>query len=346
MKESDELVPALPLPRLDLVIGQERTVSHLLHLADHGSVPHALLLSGPVGIGKRTLARAFARKLLASLNGQGGQLADSEKFFQSGNHPDLHISYLQEEKKEISVEQVRELCSAISLRPYLSTLRVSILDDAECMSVAAANALLKTLEEPRPNTYLILTSSAPQLLPETILSRCQLFPCNPLSDSAVNLLLRERFQYPESSALIDIAAGSTEAFHLQSAIDPRTRAVRDLRGLQKLLENANAEAKTLRDSLERVFLHAREEEFSEAMALASSLSAGETSTVWLPVRNYLRGKLVKSTPEEQPFWADSLLAFIKAEKTVTERNGNPSLVLSDFFIRTCRAAERHLGARR
>ena len=138
--------------------------------------PHALLMHGAAGLGKRHLAAWLAASILcdrgADALGRCGECA-SCKLIAAGSHADLLWVLLEEEKMQLSVDQVRAVSERLSKTSYRQGYKIAILDPAHQMSGAAANALLKTLEEPPPNSLLMLLSSQPSLLPPTVGSRCQ-----------------------------------------------------------------------------------------------------------------------------------------------------------------------------
>ncbi|MBI5461065.1 MAG: DNA polymerase III subunit delta' [Gammaproteobacteria bacterium] len=152
-------------------------------------LPHALLVTGPAGVGKRVFADAFARSLLCKR--PMGDGADNSTacggceaclLLRAGTHPDYLTVTFIEDKTQIGIDQIRELCRALSLKSHAGGYKIAILTPAERMTVEAANSLLKTLEEPTDNTLLILVTEQPARLAATIRSRCQLlrFPAPPL----------------------------------------------------------------------------------------------------------------------------------------------------------------------
>jgi DNA polymerase-3 subunit delta' len=141
---------------------------------------HAWVLSGPEGSGKINLALVLARRLLggdaarpAELPAEAALTALVARHEPEDRHPDLHWLHPGEDKATISVEQVREVIDTLALTAHGGGSKVMIVEPAEAMTVAAANALLKTLEEPSADTYLLLVSHRPGKLPATIRSRCQ-----------------------------------------------------------------------------------------------------------------------------------------------------------------------------
>jgi DNA polymerase-3 subunit delta' len=131
---------------------------------DRDRLPHALLLEGPLGLGKGLFARRLAAMIL------GAEAAGPDGDFV---HPDLMVVSLLEKKRQIGVDQIRELCSALFMTSHSAGYKVAIIDPADRMNVNAANSLLKTLEEPTDNTLLILVRARLDTLPATIPSRCQ-----------------------------------------------------------------------------------------------------------------------------------------------------------------------------
>lgn len=135
-----------------------------------GRVAHAYLFTGSVGSGKLAAARDFAAALLCN-EGLACGNCRSCRLVAQGSHPDYRL--LAPEGETYTIKQVRELIASLAERPLIAARRVVILDTADRMRTEAANALLKTLEEPPPYGHLILVTARPETLPVTILSRCQ-----------------------------------------------------------------------------------------------------------------------------------------------------------------------------
>ena len=146
-----------------------------------GALPHALLVCGPAGLGKRDFVQRFVRSLLCtetSTDGEACGRCRSCLLLDAGTHPDLVSLGLGLRKdgvqrSEIVVDQIRELSARLAMSSQFGGWQVAIIDPADVMNAAAANALLKTLEEPSPQTLLVLLADAPWRLPQTIRSRCQ-----------------------------------------------------------------------------------------------------------------------------------------------------------------------------
>jgi DNA polymerase-3 subunit delta' len=137
---------------------------------------HALLLVGVDGIGKARFAKAFATTVLCAEPNDSGiccGVCHSCSMIKAGLHPDLVMIEPEEEGKKIGVDAIRDLIKQVNETTLKGGFRVVIIHPASAMNMNAANALLKTLEEPAPNTLIILISNQSLRLPATILSRCQ-----------------------------------------------------------------------------------------------------------------------------------------------------------------------------
>lgn len=176
-----------------------------------GRLHHAWLLCGPEGVGKATFAYRAARRLLgARPDDRYGLLGSApedhtNRMIEAGSHPDFMVLEREVEgdkvKKFISVDAARTLPEFFAKTPSQSPYRVAIVDAADDMNINAANALLKTLEEPPERGVLFLVAHAPGRLMATIRSRCRRLTFQPWSDEAVANFLRVRADLPESQLL-------------------------------------------------------------------------------------------------------------------------------------------------
>ncbi len=231
------------------VRGHEGTKGILARALERDRVPPALLFAGPEGVGKKMLALALAQALLCErapvaeacgscrtcrrvsagcdpakldeLRQAADRHPDDDVWRNFRIHPDLVLAEgwwltrtgRPRPEPEIRVDQVRDLIGEIAGAPFEARRRVFVIDDAHAMNEAAQNALLKSLEEPSPRSHVVLVTSVPLGLRQTILSRCQLLRFGPLSRTAVSLALRERDELGEEEARLraSVAGGSMRA---------------------------------------------------------------------------------------------------------------------------------------
>lgn len=148
----------------------------LLQSKAAGRLPHALLCSGPAGVGKLLFAERLAQALLCTGPAPDGSPCAgcrACRLFTAGSHPDYIRVQPLEAGKDIRVDQIRELSTFLGYTSRTGGYKIALLEPAERMNSNAANSLLKTLEEPPSNSLLLLVSAAPAQLPATVRSRCQ-----------------------------------------------------------------------------------------------------------------------------------------------------------------------------
>ena len=155
---------------------QQAHWAHLHSYIQQQRIPQALLITGSKGLGKQQLAKQFAYALLCEQvreDGHGCGVCHSCILLNAQTHPDFMLVQPDEGKTTIAIDQIRGLISKLNLKPQFEQHRVVILNPADKMNNAAANAFLKCLEEPNERTVLVLVSDKPHKLPATIRSRCQ-----------------------------------------------------------------------------------------------------------------------------------------------------------------------------
>ncbi|MCM8901858.1 DNA polymerase III subunit delta' [Caldicoprobacter algeriensis] len=184
------------------VIGQSFVVKRLKQIIESQRIGHAYLFVGSKGIGKKTIANIFARGIMCKSQGHRPcDLCRSCRQFNSGNHPDVY-RVQKGDKSSIGVEQIRNVLEDIHLKPYESSRKVYIIEDAHAMTVQAQNAFLKTLEEPPFfATIILLAEKSSELLP-TILSRCQVFRMQRLTREEVCTIIISHFDMPRERAML------------------------------------------------------------------------------------------------------------------------------------------------
>ena len=203
------------------ILGNEMVKDHFKKAIANHKISHAYILTGEAGMGRKSIANAFAMTLLCEKGGSEPCMScHSCKQVMSGNHPDL-IYVTHEKPGSIGVDDVREqINDTIMIRPYSSYYKIYIVDEAEKMTVQAQNALLKTIEEPPSYAVIILITTNQEAFLPTILSRCVQMKLKPLKDFTIKSYLTQNLHIPEKDA--DICAAFArgnlgKAIHLSSS---------------------------------------------------------------------------------------------------------------------------------
>jgi DNA polymerase-3 subunit delta' len=222
------------------LLGHEWAVDLLSQHVAQGQVRHAYLFTGPQGVGRRSLALRLAQVLNCPQPTAPGQpclkCSTCQRIWKMA-YPDLSIVQAEQPGGTLKVEQVRELQHSLSLAPYEGKYRVSLILRFEEAHPSAANALLKTLEEPSPQVVLVLTAESAESLLPTIVSRCEVLRLRPLGLESLQNGLQTTSGIPaEQSRLLAHLSGGRPGFALHLHENPdvmeiRQRRLEDLYGL-------------------------------------------------------------------------------------------------------------------
>jgi DNA polymerase III subunit delta' len=298
----------------------------LLDAALREGPAHAYLFHGPPGVGKREVARTFARALIGTTRAV---------------HPDLYE--LDALGEMIRIDAIRELRRDLHMRPFESDRRVYLLHRAHLMNEDAADALLKDLEEPPSYAVIVLIADDLGPLPETILSRCQLVPFRRLSEKAIRALVDARAPHLDEesrAALARVAAGRLD--RLERLLDPasvtrREALIDQARAVYRdpLFDAADAAAAVLANAQERA-VEARDLE--EANIAGLELTAREAEQrVKRAARGAEREELLAQLEELGAWYRDLMAVAVGAESAAIHLDKLPQL-------REDATRERLLGA--
>lgn len=268
------------------LIGHEWAVDLLKEHIRRERLRHAYLLTGPLGAGRRTLALRFAKAINCEQPPSPGEACGSCRAcrgIERMQHPDLSVVQAEPPGGTLKVEQVRELQHSLSLAPYEARYRIALLLNFEQAHPSAANALLKTLEEPPPQVILLLTAESPESLLPTIVSRCETLRLRPSPLEAVAGGLAKRWELePEQARLLAHISAGRAGYALRLSQEP------------ELLERRRERL----DELSRLLGASRAERFAYVDAqYKDKESLRETLIFWL---SFWRDVLIRSTGANSP----------------------------------------------
>jgi DNA polymerase-3 subunit delta' len=324
------------------VIGQDRAVSRLRRAWIAGRLPQAYTFVGPEGVGKRTTALALAQAVNC-LRPAGGEAPDACgacpacRKIAAGNHPDVAL-VAPAEKTVIDIDQIREVATRATRRAYEGAVKVWILDPADRMQDPAANAFLKTLEEPAGATLFVLIATSPSALLPTVRSRCQEVRFDALGPEALEAILRRHGVPADRGRVLARLANGSAARALDADLEAETVKLAELfRGVLEGLASAPA-ALARAEALERML---RGQERKQATAFLEALERFIRDVA------LLRLKIAGVAPLN-PGWADaashwaaaasaaSLLAIedaLRQARRALDCNANRRLTLERLFLR-------------
>ena len=254
-----------------MAFSRKAALSYLRRAHGQNRLAHAYLISGPSGSGKRTVAAELA----SLVNG-----TDSDEVF-STKAREIFVAEPESKSRRIVIEQIRELEHALRMRAFDGRRKVAIISEADRLQAQAANAFLKTLEEPPSNSLLLLLSTLPEVLPDTIVSRCIAIPLAAGDEEA---------KLPQETELVELLRGAAaekrweiqHAYHLVQGVQRLLGAVREE------IKSQNAEAlrreeARYRNSTDGAWLDEREEYYkalNESLYIQRRASLIETLFKW------------------------------------------------------------------
>jgi DNA polymerase-3 subunit delta' len=315
------------------VIGHDWAVDLLRRAATTGRPPHALLITGPPSVGKGTLTASLAQTLLCTSEQRPCGACRACLLVADRRHPDL--LWIEPQGASLKIAQVRDLTHQLSMAPIEGPWQIAVLDHFELATAGAANALLKTLEEPPRNVVLVLLAQQGESLLPTIVSRCQVIALRPIARTLIKQALIERWNVPAERAefLSHICGGrigwAIAASRHPQMLDTRTQKLDDM---VQLLRAKRVERFTYVESLSRQ----GSESISESLELWSGwwrdvllLTCGSP----IPLTN------IDRQPELEHIAArctlDTTRTTLTALKTTTDqlsRNANARLALEVLLL--------------
>lgn len=311
------------------LIGNEDVKNSLRRLLENGRLPGSLLFTGEEGVGKKLFALELA-KILNCRNRQGleacdecsscrriarstfppfGDDDDDKERLVWSEHPDVAMA--RPYKQIIRIKPMRELEREANFRPFEGAGRLFIIEDADYMNLQAANALLKTLEEPEPITHLVLTTTNPSALPATIRSRCQTIQFAPIrAEEIEKFLIESKDTSPADASLLARTSRGSLGRACESDIETYRERREAMMAVLAALTVTGDRAALLRSSEDLAAVKDRDEyeqllEVLEALirdAWALSLGRPKESIVNLDVADQLQRIAVELKSSQAAAW--------------------------------------------
>ncbi len=320
------------------VLGHQRQQEMFANAVRRKRLGHAYLFAGPHGVGKKLFALELAQTLLCERSSSTqfeacGECSGCRQVL-SNSHPDLMRVSLPEGKTELPIDlfigsadkRGREgLCHELSLSPMHGGHRIAIIDDAEKMNVASANALLKTLEEPGPGAVLILLANDPDQVIQTIRSRCQSVFFGTLEPPVISQIVRQQ-GITENETQIEQAVRRSDG-SVENAIRWLQQAEQqnniDTEELAKILARGSFRAEELAKIGEAILEQSKSDPGSQREAAKSII---ENCLNWL----HLAITNANGNQIQQDCWADALEQCFEAFEQI-DRRASVTTVLDTFY---------------
>ncbi len=323
------------------VLGHAQQKAELRTLLRAGHLPHALLFSGPAGVGKRKIAHVLAAALLCGEGEAPCNHCTSCRYMRLGDsHPDFYELRPEKRGKSaamIRIEQVRELQTEASRAPVLAQGRVLIIDDAERMNEMAANSLLKTLEEPPGARTFILITSARSALLDTIISRCMPLAFGSLSTEDVAHILQEQGTDPtaaqELAMLSDGSAARAIALQDEDGLALRDAALHFLQERRRWDLSTIWQRAAVYDKEAREVVQARVSALNMLLRDLLVLQTDGGST--LLYHQDRREALLQLLPAYPAALLFPLLGLVRELQRRLQTNASLRLQLEGFLLRAC-----------
>lgn len=315
------------------IAGHDRIIEVFKRSLRSGKMAHSYIFEGIQGCGRKKTALAFIQALFCEIGSDDAcGVCSSCRKVASGNHADIHTLEPLPDKRDISVDQIRDFQRELNLRPYEAPRKACLIEPADRMNTNSANSLLKTLEEPPGNAIIILLTENADMLLQTIRSRCQLVHFAPLSPETINsLLLKQGTEPSKADLLATMAEGS-----MQRALE---RDNDDLLEKQKLVFERMMNVRS--DSIATVFdaseeLSGNREETVQTLDIMISfardlvyLATGENRIINSGFKQTLQQRASSLSLKH----AVELLDTILETRRAVQRNANNKLALDCLHIK-------------
>lgn len=330
------------------IIGHQKVQQYLQKAIISGKVASAYLFVGPKNVGKTTVLNNFVCSLECHVYHQSskeGKTKNQEipckecvhcQQYIKNIHPDIFLVKKVDDKKNIAIEQIRELQSKLSRRSFFPTYKIAIILEAENLNIAAANSLLKTLEEPTAKTILILTTTNKDFLPETIVSRCQIINFNPVKKEEIyNYVYRIVEDRARALELTRLSSGlpgkALELINQEDFFEMKKEQVREF--VKILAENnINKKFSFIGQIIEQTKFLPIDSLLDEWSLVLRDLILIKNKKSELMVNLFLEKEMLKLANKLKSSKIRNFLERLNGAKKLIKNNVNPKLILENFII--------------
>jgi len=313
--------------------GHEKTVEMLDRAIGSGRIPHSYLFTGISGIGKKLLAIKLAQSLqCGDAADKPCDLCNSCRKVTANNHPDVIV--IEPDGTFIKIDQIRDLQKRLAYKPFEGAKTVCIIDGADKLNLAAANSLLKTVEEPPATTHLILIAENIRQVIPTIVSRCQRIKFHPLPSNVIEELLVKSKSIPpaEARSVARFAEGSIgksldfiESFPLNERVKLLT-AFTGMKSVEEIF--SSAEELTNKDNIEKLMKSLEILKFFLRDILLVKMGMPDHYIINIDYYEFISKKAQKETEEDLLRMIDSVA---KTEKAIM-MNANKKMAVINMLI--------------
>lgn len=303
-------------------IGHGNNREKLKKLFAENKLASTMLFTGTEGIGKLLVAKELAQTFFclekSNLIYGGCKNCKNCKLFEVNNLPDFHI--VEARDKEVwNTESLRDLLYRLNLASFSGKYKVLVINDAENIHNQAANVLLKSLEEPRPNMHYILISANPSKLPNTVISRCQVWNFNDLTISEINEIIKDNFKLIEN----------IDSKILQDLVNYASGSIKNLALISENFELWNK----LNNILDDLVSGNKYVVNNFVQNILKNSSGGDLTIILELIQNITRSKMIRAKNlYEQNYWANILHNSCLSFYYINQRNLNAKYLLTQILI--------------
>ncbi|MEK9129891.1 MAG: DNA polymerase III subunit delta' [Patescibacteria group bacterium] len=324
---------------MDLVIGHKKIIYFLQKSIDNNKLSHAYLFYGPTHLGKTTITKNFLFKILCK--NKCGKCIHCQQL-EKNIHPDVHFIKKEENKKNITIEQIRTLQEKLTKHSLYGSYKIIVINDADVLSLGAANCLLKSLEEPNPKTIFILIAENLKSLPKTIISRTQILKFLPVATEEIVNYFKKQFNLNTEQAF-ELAKISTNKpgcaitfFQNQDLILKNKKQVQEF--INFLQKNLSEKFQFIEKKL------SSKNEFLENIAILQNILSQwnliirdlillKNSLSTFIIYSFFKKELEEITQKYNEDQLIQILQEIKKSKEYLFFNANPKLVFENLILK-------------